>query len=66
MAEIVNLRRVKKSRARADAARLAQTNRVLHGTPPALRQQAAAANRRTERRLDGARIDADDPGPAAE
>lgn len=66
MAEIVNLRRVKKSRARAEAARVAEANRLLHGTPSALRKEAAAAHRRAERALDGARIDAGDPKPQAE
>ena len=58
MAEIVNLRRAKKARARDGAAQQAAENRVRHGRSAA----AKAAERQDEARrravLDGAKVDA--------
>ena len=56
MAEIINLRRVKKQQARQDAAHQAAENRVRHGRTKAERAHdtAAEAERERERkRLDG-------------
>lgn len=62
MAEIVNLRRVKRRRARDDAAQQAQENRVRHGRTGA---QKAADRAERDRRVatqDGLRLtDADPP-----
>ncbi len=62
MAEIVNLRRVKKQRARAEQAAQAAENRALHGrtrTEKAAEEQAAA---RREAVLDQARIEPEAKG----
>lgn len=42
MAEIVNLKRARKARARAAAEEKAATNRAHHGTPKSVRDQAKA------------------------
>ena len=56
MGEIVNLRRVKKTRARAEQAAQAEANRALHGTPQAVRRAARAEQARAANKLEGARI----------
>lgn len=56
MAEIINLRRVKKHQARQDAAQQASENRVRHGRTKTERAHDAAAEAERERerkRLDG-------------
>ena len=55
MAEIVNLTRVKKARARAEASAQAAANRAKHGRTLAERQNDARAEARREAVLDGAR-----------
>ncbi len=63
MAEIVNLRRVKKARARDDAERQAAANRALHGRSRMEREAAATEQRRQDRLLDGSALDRDgEPG----
>lgn len=59
MAEIVNLRRVKKARARADDAVKAAENRAAHGRTAAERQGAEAERRQAGRVLDGAKLERD-------
>lgn len=54
MAEIVNLRREKKRRARAEAAQAAAENRIRHGRTAAAKQNDAREATRTAQRLDGA------------
>jgi hypothetical protein len=55
MAEIVNLNRVKKARAKAEAAAEAAANRAKHGRSKAQKQADRAAEDRRRRLLDGAR-----------
>lgn len=57
MAEIVNLRRVKKQREAAAHAAEAQHNRVLHGRTKGEKQRDALQKAQTERRADQARLD---------
>ncbi|GBQ71678.1 hypothetical protein AA103196_2844 [Ameyamaea chiangmaiensis NBRC 103196] len=57
MGEIVNLRRVRKQRARADAAREAEQARLSHGRGKAERRQARAIIEAQARVLDGARVE---------
>lgn len=52
MAEIINLRRARKEKARADKAAEAAQNRITYGTPKALREKARADERRAEQHLD--------------
>ena len=57
MAEIVNLRRVKKQRAAAEQAAEAQRNRVLHGRTKGEKLRDRLEAERTARGADGARLE---------
>jgi hypothetical protein len=57
MAEIVNLRRVKKQRAAAEQAAEAQRNRVLHGRTKAEKARDRLEAERAAREADGARLE---------
>jgi hypothetical protein len=62
MAEIVNLRRVKKARDRAEAEQQAAENRVRHGRSGAQKRADRMAEARRQTALDGAKRE-DDPTP---
>ena len=55
MGEIVNLRRVKKQRTRAEQAQEAKENRVRHGRTAAQKANDARAEQRRQEFLDGKR-----------
>jgi len=57
MAEIVNLRRARKGRARAEKEKAAEANRVVHGTPKKLRALEIARSRKALRDLEAKRLD---------
>ena len=57
MAEIINLRRARKAKQRAEKEKTAQANRVLHGTPKRLRKLSEAEKSKTERQLSGRRLE---------
>jgi len=57
MAEIVNLNRARKARAKADKEKTAQANRVLHGTPKAMRNLADARKNKADQALSGQRLE---------
>lgn len=61
MAEIINLNRARKSRAKAEAKTEAATNRAAHGRPKVEKDLAHAQADKRDRDLDGARIERDDP-----
>lgn len=60
MAEIVNLHREKKRRARAAAADAAQENRVRHGRTGAQKAADRMATARRDAAADGQRLERDD------
>lgn len=60
MAEIVNLRRVRKQRARADAEAKAQQNRIDFGRSKSERSATQTEHDRTARQLEGHRLETDD------
>jgi hypothetical protein len=62
MAEIINLRRARKGKARAEKEKTAQANRVAHGTPKALKKLEAARQEKAKERLSGHKLGKDDPG----
>jgi hypothetical protein len=62
MAEIVNLRRVKKAKARAEKSTEADANRAKHGTPKALRDLNKARDAKAAHDLDLSRLDRDKDG----
>ena len=55
MAEIVNLRRVKKQRARAEQVQEAKENRIRYGRTAAQKENDARAEHRHQELLDGKR-----------
>jgi len=57
MAEIVNLRRARKAKDRAEKEKTAEANRVLHGTPKHLRKLSDAQKDKAEQRLAGHRLE---------
>jgi hypothetical protein len=57
MAEIVNLKRAKKAKARADAEKTADANRAKHGTPKQLRKIAATESGRAIKALESHRLE---------
>ena len=61
MAEIINLRRHRKARMRADEAAQAEANRAKFGRTPAERAQARAEQAQRDRRLDAVRLEGEGP-----
>jgi hypothetical protein len=59
-AEIFNLRRARKAKAKADKDKTAEANRVLHGTPKALRNLAEARKDKADQALSCHRLEKDD------
>lgn len=57
MAEIINLNRVRKGKARATGVAAAAENRVRFGRSKADRVEAAEADRRAAKRIDGHRLE---------
>ncbi|MCH7796116.1 MAG: DUF4169 family protein [Proteobacteria bacterium] len=57
MAEIVNLRRARKGKARVEKDARAADNRVRFGRTKAEKRQSEAERRRVEQMLDGKKID---------
>ena len=57
MAEIVNLRRVRKAKARDEKEKAAENNRAVHGTPKHLRNLAKAKSDKAARDLDAHKKD---------
>lgn len=57
MTEIVNLRGVRKARARAEKEKTAEANRIKHGTPTALRKLEEARKNQAEQRISGHRLE---------
>lgn len=61
MAEIVNLNRARKARAKAEAERTAANNRVQFGTPKHLRKKSDADRKKAEAEIEGKRLDDETP-----
>lgn len=59
MAEIVNLRLARKAKARTAKERAADTNRAVHGATKSAKANRMAEQTRTDRLLDGAKLDHD-------
>jgi hypothetical protein len=57
MAEIVNLRRARKARERAEKEKTAEANRLLHGTPKHLRKLSQARKDKAEQGLSGHKLE---------
>ncbi len=61
MAEIVNLRRARKTKARAEKDKTAAANRTAHGTPKSVKELAKRRKDQAEQRLAGHRLEKDEP-----
>ena len=59
-AEIVNLNRARKARTKAEKEKTAEANRVLHGTPKALRNLQKARKDKADQGLSGHRLEKGD------
>jgi hypothetical protein len=59
MAEIVNLRQVRKAKARAEKEREAEANRAKHGTPKRLRDLTKRRAEKDSHDLDAGKLDPD-------
>ncbi len=57
MAEIVNLRRVRKQKARGEKENAADTNRTKHGVAKAVRDLAKARTEKDKREADARKLD---------
>jgi hypothetical protein len=57
MSEIVNLRSVRKNKARAAKEVIAQANRVEHGVSKSVHKRAKALAEAVKRKVDGHRLD---------
>jgi len=56
-AEIVNLNRARKAKARADKEKTAEANRIQHGTPKHLRKLSEAKKDKAEQGLSGHKLE---------
>ncbi len=59
MADIVNLRQVRKAKVRVDREKEAEANRRLHGMTKAERDKAADERRRLDQHVEGHKRDTD-------
>lgn len=57
MGELINLNRVRKDRAKAEARQAARTNRAAHGLSKAERTKAERERAAADRLLDGSKLD---------
>ncbi len=60
MADLINLNRARKARAKAEKEKTAQANRIKHGTPKTLRNLAEAQKDKADRALSGHRLEKDE------
>jgi len=60
MAEIINLRRARKAKTKAEKDKTAEANRVLHGTPKHLRNLAETRKDKADQALSGHKLEKDD------
>ena len=57
MSEIINLKRARKAKAKADKEKAAEANRVLHGTPKTVRNLAEARKNKADQALSSHRLE---------
>ena len=57
MVEIINLNRARKARTKAEKEKTAEANRLLHGTPKALRNLGKARKDKAEKGLTGHKLE---------
>lgn len=57
MGDVINLNQVRKARAKAEAEKTADSNRVQHGTPKAIKKKSRAEKKKSDQNLEGKRLD---------
>ena len=57
MADLINLRNARKQKAKAEKEKTAQANRVLHGTPKALRKLTEVQKDQADQRLSAHKLE---------
>jgi len=57
MAEIINLRRARKGKAKAEKEKTAEANRLLHGTPKHLRNLTEARKDKADQTLSSQKLE---------
>lgn len=60
MAELINLNRARKAKAKAEKEKTAEANRLLHGTPKAVRNLAEARKNKADQALSGHQLEKDE------
>lgn len=60
MADIINLRRARKAKAKTEKDKMAEANRLLHGTPKHLRNLAEARKDKADQALSGHKLENQD------
>jgi hypothetical protein len=60
MADLINLRRARKAKEKAEKGKAAEANRVLHGTPKAVRKLSEVQKDKAEQRLSSHRLEKDE------
>ena len=60
MADVINLRRARKAKARDEKVKTAEANRLLHGTPKNLRDLAKARSDKAAQHMDAHRLKKDE------
>lgn len=61
MGDVINLNQVRKARARAEAAKEADNNRVVHGTPKAIKKKTRSDRHKSEKTHAGKKLDGNKP-----
>ena len=57
MGDVINLNQVRKARAKAEAAKAADSNRVVHGTPKDLKKKTRTDRQKSEKTHAGKKLD---------
>lgn len=60
MGDVINLNLVRKARAKAEASKQAENNRVQHGTPKVMKKKSRADRKKSDQTLEGKRLDIGD------
>ncbi len=61
MGDVINLNQVRKARAKAEAEKSADTNRVVHGTPKAIKKKTRTEKKKSEKTHAGKKMDKPTP-----
>ena len=60
MGDVINLNQVRKARAKAEAEKTADNNRVVHGTPKAMKKKSRTEKKKSDKAHEDKRLDSGD------